>query len=210
MEESDSVSLFFEKGLPGKIALESLAHKSGYEKRGVLDELPHQGAASVPSEFPAKLYTALPLADIVTRVEASRTSTSGAAAATGDTQRHMSSVPLVVSNDAGQFLCDFIFYTSLAEEAKRQTGRAVQFLHIPPLPDRLQQQQKQQQEQAVSTSVTAERTSVTIGGSSQAGVQSLVELLRSKNGQDGDKSERYPFDELLEVTKSIVWHIACT
>jgi pyroglutamyl-peptidase len=36
-----------------------------------------------------------------------------------------------VSNDAGHYLCDFIYYSSLAHLWKREEERRVLFLHVP-------------------------------------------------------------------------------
>jgi len=38
---------------------------------------------------------------------------------------------LRISNDAGRYLCDFIYYSSLAELTKRDEKRRVLFLHVP-------------------------------------------------------------------------------
>lgn len=38
---------------------------------------------------------------------------------------------LVISEDAGRYLCDFIYYSSLAELYKRKAERKVVFLHVP-------------------------------------------------------------------------------
>lgn len=37
------------------------------------------------------------------------------------------------SKDAGRFLCDYIFYTSLCESQRAGKGTGVQFIHVPPL-----------------------------------------------------------------------------
>ena len=38
---------------------------------------------------------------------------------------------MTVSTDAGHFLCDYIYYTSLAELFKRHEERRVVFMHVP-------------------------------------------------------------------------------
>lgn len=49
-------------------------------------------------------------------------------------------IPLRVSTNAGRFLCDYIYFNSLAECSKRGERRRVAFLHVPavkpePCPD---------------------------------------------------------------------------
>lgn len=44
-------------------------------------------------------------------------------------------MPVNVSNDAGHYLCDFIYYNSLHEAVKRfgdSGSRRVLFVHVPP------------------------------------------------------------------------------
>lgn len=48
-----------------------------------------------------------------------------------DKQPSQEGMDLRISEDAGRYLCDFIYYSSLAELWKLQRPRKVVFLHVP-------------------------------------------------------------------------------
>lgn len=122
--------------------LETLAHGTGYKTLpDMCDRLPPDGQAKVPLEpVPDVLYSKLPLEEIATAL-----------------QPHAQPFPIKVAHDPGhvsadlrawrfslrarlvpflgsQYLCDYTFYLSLAEAIHRNSGRLVQFLHIPTTP----------------------------------------------------------------------------
>lgn len=49
-----------------------------------------------------------------------------------ETEIDLSTLKLAVSTDAGHYLCDFIYYCSLAESRRAGRGTPVLFVHCPP------------------------------------------------------------------------------
>ncbi|KAI0484796.1 putative pyroglutamyl peptidase type I [Xylariaceae sp. FL0804] len=107
---------------PGHYALERRGHRDGYAKRDVDgrpldDEARHrdQGAGWVWHGLPRELETDLDAEDVHRRWVA----------------RSPKDLSLQVSDDAGHYLCDFIYYSSLAHLHKQRRRRNVVFLHVP-------------------------------------------------------------------------------
>ena len=49
----------------------------------------------------------------------------------GDCANCWQSADVRISEDAGRYLCDFIYYSSMAHLTKKQEKRRVVFLHVP-------------------------------------------------------------------------------
>ena len=64
----------------------------------------------IKNDAPRMLRTIIPLVDICARVQ------------------HRSKLPIIVSDDAGRYLCEYIYYQSLYIDSKRTI-----FIHIPEL-----------------------------------------------------------------------------
>ncbi|KAH8101496.1 hypothetical protein BXZ70DRAFT_891500 [Cristinia sonorae] len=141
---------------PGPLALEKLAHKSGYLSKDVDDKL----APEMNAQEGEKADRELSAAELFEGERAGGISFTSSAIQRGfaegyetfdeelftqiDTDelctylRSVGASPVHVSEDPGRYLCDFIYYCSLAE-AQRQskiTGKdttPVLFLHCPPV-----------------------------------------------------------------------------
>lgn len=169
--------------------LETTAHRSGYKIPSALGKTPPSGQAAAappcasPSvvvaapELPEELKTSLVLADLLPQLQS---------------DAKLPSVAL--SDDAGRYLCDFIFYTSLAEEATRHTGRAVQFLHLPALPK----------------SVAAPISSVSdVQLGDKTSEPDAMDKLADALEETDPLGEVYPFEEVAQRAKELVWLMAC-
>jgi len=97
-------------GLAREITLETVAHNHGYQSKDVSDKLPCEGCC-MDTDSPKQLTSAIDMEDVRQTV-----STRG------------SDVPLVVSCDAGRYLCEFTYYRSL-----HLCRDAAAFVHVPPL-----------------------------------------------------------------------------
>nr|CAD7196901.1 unnamed protein product [Timema douglasi] len=91
------------------IVLEGCAHKSGYTKYDIFGLTPPQGQCSLGENN--RLENALDLKYISSEVNKANLD-----------------VITTVSTDAGRYLCEFIYYTSLSIDASRTL-----FIHVPPL-----------------------------------------------------------------------------
>lgn len=90
-----------------EISLESVAHKNGYKKTDIYGKLPENGSAIGKHDV---LHAALNVHSVAEKLNNS---------AEFD-------VPIQVSSNAGRYLCEFIFYTSLNIDTLR-----VVFVHVP-------------------------------------------------------------------------------
>eukprot|EP00058_Branchiostoma_floridae_P016152 XP_002601640.1 hypothetical protein BRAFLDRAFT_124319 [Branchiostoma floridae] len=97
-------------GLARNITLEQVAHNSGYERLDVQCKCPDSKCCVDDGDD--TLVSLLDMEDICTRVN--QTETEG--------------TPVVASYDAGRYLCDFSYYTSL-----HCGSRNAAFIHVPPL-----------------------------------------------------------------------------
>ncbi|ORY81499.1 hypothetical protein BCR37DRAFT_46307 [Protomyces lactucae-debilis] len=125
------------QGRPGGVKLETRAHHKGYKKEDVLGKLPpfivgdHAGERGYPlaQELELTLDGCL------------ETQIDGVALAERLAHNH-EGISISTSQDAGHYLCDFIYFASLAEAAlaarrSRDTAKAakVLFVHVSPLAD---------------------------------------------------------------------------
>lgn len=95
------------------LLLESHACNVNYchvDNRGLC---PNNGRC-VDNDAPADLSTLLPIEDVCARVQ------------------RRTKIPVKISNDAGRFLCEFIYYQSLFIDRKRTV-----FIHVPSTDDHL-------------------------------------------------------------------------
>lgn len=153
------------RGLQGHsdaVYLESAANKTGYRHADVAGNYAPNLSATVDNVVPEELKSPFNVQAIAARLQ--------------PVYKH-----LKPSSDAGRFLCEFIFYTSLAQEHQLQTGRKVQFVHVPSLP--------------ATANMRADGTVETNGGSSES---------KSSSRQGGP----YILDELVEILKSVVVELA--
>ncbi|KAJ7131678.1 hypothetical protein C8R43DRAFT_1073627 [Mycena crocata] len=115
---------------PGPLHAERLAHKTGYQLpdyerqsapliigKGTLRGF---GSPRYGNEFADELFTSINVDALV------RDLTSGPAP-----------LSLEASNDPGRFLCDFIYYCSLAESQRAGRQTPVLFIHCPPIGQKL-------------------------------------------------------------------------
>ncbi|KAJ1666191.1 pyroglutamyl-peptidase activity protein [Coemansia sp. RSA 1813] len=107
-------------GVPGMVRLEKLAHRSGYIKPG------NGGESDVPAGGCVPGYDTADVLESTIAVDRLK-----------DALVEKGWSNLAVSLDAGRYLCDFTYYTSLAEGAttyKRQKRQApaTLFVHVPP------------------------------------------------------------------------------
>ncbi|KAJ7688670.1 hypothetical protein B0H17DRAFT_1067804 [Mycena rosella] len=115
---------------PGPLRAERLAHKTGYQLpdyerqsppliigKGTLRGFgsPHYG-----DEFADELFTSIDVDALVDDL------TSGP-----------DPLSIETSDDPGRFLCDFIYYCSLAESMRADRGTPVLFIHCPPIGQKL-------------------------------------------------------------------------
>ncbi|KAJ7506617.1 hypothetical protein B0H11DRAFT_1972069 [Mycena galericulata] len=111
---------------PGPLRAERLAHKTGYslpdyERQGppiIIGRGTMRGFGSprYGDEFPDELFTSIDVDALVSDL------TSGP-----------DPLPLAPSDDPGRFLCDFIYYCSLAESRLVGRNTPVLFIHCPPI-----------------------------------------------------------------------------
>lgn len=102
-------------------SVERRGHRDGYLMRDVDGELLHdaerrkiEGSDWIWDGLPEEILSAVDVDDVWRRW---RTSLPG--------------LDVRVSEDAGRYLCDFVYYSSLAELTKRGEERRVVFLHVP-------------------------------------------------------------------------------
>ncbi|KAE8452722.1 hypothetical protein EG329_013981 [Mollisiaceae sp. DMI_Dod_QoI] len=106
-------------------SIERRAHRDGYHMRDVdnqflNDELLHKrlGKEWIWDGLPTELLSAVDVDDVWKRWRVNLMS--------GGEERDVR-----VSEDAGRYLCDFIYYSSLAEVERRGEEKRVLFLHVP-------------------------------------------------------------------------------
>ncbi|KAJ7167754.1 hypothetical protein C8R46DRAFT_1094022 [Mycena filopes] len=111
---------------PGPLRAERLAHKTGYS----LPDYEHQsppliigggnlrgfGSPRYGDEFADELFTSIDVDALV-----------------GDLTQGPNPLSIETSDDAGRFLCDFIYYASLAESQRAGRETPVLFVHCPPV-----------------------------------------------------------------------------
>ncbi|KAI0398448.1 putative pyroglutamyl peptidase type I [Xylariaceae sp. FL0594] len=106
--------------------IERRGHRDGYFLRDVDDELlgdearqEKEGKNWIWHDVPKELQTDLDINDVHRRW----------------VERSPSALDLRVSEDAGRYLCDFIYFSSLAHLYKQGRERKVVFFHVPAFPD---------------------------------------------------------------------------
>ncbi|CAN8099401.1 unnamed protein product [Discula destructiva] len=102
-----------------KYSLEQLGHRDDYHIRDLDGQVPWQDADSPEWPWhgvPSQLTTDLDVEDVHQRW-----------------QKHLPNnhIPLNISTNAGHFLCDYIYFNSLALCFKANERRRVAFLHVP-------------------------------------------------------------------------------
>lgn len=115
-------------------AIEKQAHRDGYHENKDVDGhvLPPDDGERIWPDCPPVLTTSLDFDDVFQRWRSNLSETAEAAP-------DLSDVDIQPSEDAGHFLCDFIYYSSLAENRRRKRHlseddldqRPVLFLHVP-------------------------------------------------------------------------------
>ncbi|KAI1443996.1 peptidase [Annulohypoxylon stygium] len=107
-------------------SIERRGHRDGYDKPDVDgqllgDEQRHkrEGDKWIWHDVPAELLTDLDIENIYERW----------------VERSPDNLRLQLSEDAGHYLCDFIYFSSLAHLYKQQRSRKVIFFHVPLNPD---------------------------------------------------------------------------
>ncbi|KAJ7369111.1 hypothetical protein DFH08DRAFT_920062 [Mycena albidolilacea] len=117
-------------GRNGPLRAERLAHKTGYDlpdyegRRGPLvaggdgegGDMRGFGPPRYGDEFADELFTSIDVEALV-----------------GELASGIDPVPIEPSSDAGRYLCDFMFYASLAEAQRAGRGTPVLFVHCPPV-----------------------------------------------------------------------------
>jgi len=111
---------------PGTLLAERLAHKTGYQRPDYEQQDPPIiigggnvrgfGSPRYGDEFADELFTSI-----------------GVDALVKDLTSGPNPVPLQTSSDPGRYLCDFIYYCSLAESQRAGRGTPVLFIHCPPV-----------------------------------------------------------------------------
>ncbi|KAJ6536699.1 hypothetical protein DFH09DRAFT_931143 [Mycena vulgaris] len=111
---------------PGTLRAERLAHKTGYQLPDYERQSPPIvigkgtlrgfGSPNYGDEFADELFTAIDVDALVDEL------TSGP-----------DPLALETSDDPGRYLCDFIYYCSLAESQREDRGTPVLFIHCPPI-----------------------------------------------------------------------------
>ncbi|KAJ4416504.1 hypothetical protein N0V82_006699 [Gnomoniopsis sp. IMI 355080] len=102
-----------------KYSLEQLGHRDDYKIRDLDGAVPVQDQDSPDWPWlnvPSQLTTGLDVGDVHQRWT-----------------KHLphNEIPLLVSTNAGHFLCDYIYFNSLAQCFKANETRRVAFLHVP-------------------------------------------------------------------------------
>ncbi|KAJ7784106.1 hypothetical protein B0H16DRAFT_1491362 [Mycena metata] len=115
---------------PGPLRAERLAHKTGYQLPDYERQSPPIiigggnlrgfGSPRYGDEFANELFTSI---DVDTLVK--------------DLTEGPNPLSIVTSDDPGRFLCDFIYYCSLAESQRAGRGTPVLFIHCPPIDKKL-------------------------------------------------------------------------
>lgn len=90
-----------------EITLETCAHKEGYKKTDVEEKLPEDNSSNCKG--PECINTCIDLEEISLQLNSLH-----------------KDVTTIVSNDAGRFLCEFIYYNSLCINPERTV-----FIHVP-------------------------------------------------------------------------------
>lgn len=139
-------------GYYGEYAVEERAHRDGYSKLDVDGKAaplqPHTPAAEayrpdaenrgypILDEYAAEeLSTGIDLDGVVDDVDGELADMVSSSFKPTNGTEALQAMPINVSEDAGHFLCDFIYYTSLHEAAKRWGPdglKRVLFVHVPP------------------------------------------------------------------------------
>lgn len=121
-------------GRSGPLRVETLAHKIGYTKpdaTGTLAPLIH--ALSTPTELVRGFGT--PYSEFK---DPQHTGINTEHCVAWLRSQGMAQTEVEKSTDPGRYLCDFVFYASLAESRRRQKGAEVLFVHVSPEGDRLE------------------------------------------------------------------------
>ncbi|KAJ1955375.1 hypothetical protein EC988_001916 [Linderina pennispora] len=121
LEHPYSIVIHCGAGVPGVVRLEKQAHKSGYTNpgNGGSADVPTDGHVPVAADLPETLETEIDVDGLRDRlIESGWDKTE-------------------VSLDPGRYLCDFTYYTSLAEARSTYEGRGLAppktlFVHVPP------------------------------------------------------------------------------
>ncbi|KAK7062323.1 Proteophosphoglycan ppg4 [Favolaschia claudopus] len=128
----DAFDLIIHVGVagPGPLLAERLAHKTGYQLPDYERQSPPLiegggnvrgfGSPKYGEDFASELFTLIDVDSLVKDL------TSGP-----------NPLSLQTSNDPGRFLCDFIYYASLAESQRAGRGTPVLFIHCPPIGQKL-------------------------------------------------------------------------
>ncbi|CAF0776836.1 unnamed protein product [Adineta steineri] len=95
-----------------EIRIERCACNTDYCHKDINGTLPETGKC-IPDDAPQILTTSLPLDDICVRVQ------------------RQTNLPIVISDNAGRYLCEYIYYQSLFIDSKRTI-----FIHIPGLDEK--------------------------------------------------------------------------
>lgn len=122
-----------------KYSLEQLGHRDDYKIRDLDGAVPVQDQDSPDwpwNNVPSQLTTDLDVQDVhrrwnkhlpVSRLRERQIEKTQRA----ETSWQHNQIPLMVSSNAGHFLCDYIFFNSLAQCFKANETRRVAFLHVP-------------------------------------------------------------------------------
>ncbi|KAI8321269.1 peptidase C15, pyroglutamyl peptidase I-like protein [Martensiomyces pterosporus] len=119
--EEYSIVIHCGAGVPGAVLIEKLAHRCGYDKAG------NNGEKDVPADGCVPGYQTADELHTAVGVEELR-----------DSLRAKGWDKVVVSLDAGRYLCDYTYYTSLAEAETTYKSRQLAapktlFIHVPPM-----------------------------------------------------------------------------
>ncbi|KAF2724252.1 peptidase C15, pyroglutamyl peptidase I-like protein [Polychaeton citri CBS 116435] len=123
-------------------AIERYAHRDGYDRNNDLDKrkLPPDDGQKWYPDCPAKMATSLQFEDVFKRWQSNVNEAPREAFSQQQNQNGNQITDVRMSYDAGHYLCDFIYFNSLAYFARRSgeieggrsPGRPVLFLHVPP------------------------------------------------------------------------------
>lgn len=122
--------------------LEQLGHRDDYKLLDLDEKLPNQNPSSDDYPFhgiPAQLTTDLDVADIKRRWESYLPVSAGASpcqwcrkdADESNLTNLQGNLTLKTSVDAGHFLCDYIYFNSLANCHRAEERKRVLFMHVP-------------------------------------------------------------------------------
>ncbi|KAF7335322.1 Proteophosphoglycan ppg4 [Mycena sanguinolenta] len=143
----DSTAALYSSDIPpGGLLAERLAHKTGYQRPDYEGQsapiiigggnVRGFGSPRYGDEFADELFTSIDVDALVKDL------TSGP-----------DPLSLQTSNDPGRFLCDFIYYCSLAESQRAGRGTPVLFIHCPPIGQKLSTQEVADSVQRIISSV---------------------------------------------------------